>query len=157
MYYQRTRLLFVFIVSLLTGNDKGKARLYMSFPYSSYLKIPGHACPIVIQNMKTLETFLHTFHNVWQRYFSFSKYGFPTAKIGASGYRAIGCLFILTIKWKRAGILLPPHIFIYSIFNLFKLCVIRPSSLKSFYNKLLAREMFLFSQQNPTNKYIKIN
>jgi hypothetical protein len=39
------RLLFVFIVSLLTGNDKGKTCISVPFPYSSYLKIPWARLP----------------------------------------------------------------------------------------------------------------
>lgn len=50
---------------------------------------------------------------------------------------------------------IPAHFHLLN-FNLFKLCVIRHATLKSFYNKLLAREMFLFSQQNPTNKHINL-
>lgn len=129
----------------------------MPFPYSSYLKIPWARLPDSDSKYENTGDFPPYVSQRLTEVIPFSKYGFPTAKIGCGIYSAMECLFILTIKMKVCRkTLLPAHFHLLN-FNLFKLCVIQPSSLKSFYNKLLAREMFLFSQQNPTNKYIKIN
>lgn len=64
----------------VTENYKGKARLYMSFPYSSYLKIPWAHLPDSDSKYENTEDFSPYVSQRLIDVISFSKYGFWSLK-----------------------------------------------------------------------------